>query len=303
MTGSPSTRFTYFGFKDYIGGVNNFTTAVSDDGLHWTNAGGSWPDHAGVLNAPMILQYKGVDYLHVSETWGAADRIPWIIGTHNSSGVVSTIATINWTGKISGISATNSGEWFVESDGSVHLIIPAGPNSPSNPVGFQMYETHGLQTAGGATCVTASVSCPMTFWSDPVFVEVKNIGGASDRTDIYDPKPWKVGSTYYLWMTHEDDRCIELASASTLLGPYTMQRVGDWAGWGCNWEGPTLYRPTGAGSWRIALESLDNNPAGAHIIHYSDCNNNDFLTCTWTSMQRWSEDIDYRHGSIVGPNF
>ncbi len=292
----PTTRLTYFGFVDTS--YNTFVTAGSDDGITWQRFQyGSWADH---INAPMVLQYRGRYYFHVSTTYDNNFFLPWLVGLSDSTGVVTTIATIDWAGKIVNAAQSNSGEWFVETDGSVHVFVPIG-TSLGSPAGFQMYESHALETNGGATCVTASVACPLTFWSDPVFVQVHNIGGTGTRTDIYDPKVYKIGSTYYMWMTHEDDRYIELATSSTLLGPYTLVRAGDWAGWGTMHEGPTLYRPNGAGSWRIAMEPIITNPLN-HKMQYSDCNNDDFLSCTWTALQRWNEAVELRHGSIVGPN-
>jgi hypothetical protein len=140
-----------------------------------------------------------------------------------------------------------------------------------------MYETHALNSN-------------LTLWSDPVSVSV-------NETNVYDPKMFKIGSTYYMWLANQTTRYVEYASSANLLGPYTMQQTGNWAGWG-NWrEGAMLYQPTPS-SWRAGLEDISAG-AGRHVVSYSDCNNADFTLCVWTPLQPWHEDQKYRHGSIL----
>lgn len=259
----------------YADSDDRFVVAGSNDGETWSELGGSWPGE--VVNAPMVKQHNGEYFFHVANTY---DNnwfiIPWRIGKADSSGVVSTIATIDWTAKITGVTTCFSGMWY-EEGGTIHLFVPCGTNA-GMPAGSAIYETHALDGT-------------LTSWSDPVAITI-------DRTNIYDPKVFKVGSTYYMWLSHEDDKCIELASSNTLLGPYTMQRTGDWAGWGCtNTEGPTLYHVANESTWRIAIEHFQGpNP---YTMWYSDCDNVDFLSCTWTAKKMWAADKKYRHGSIV----
>ena len=289
VIGSPTTRWTYFGFisnpeVDTDAGTNQFIAAGSDDGITWHSLPGDW---AGPINAPEAYVSGGDYYFQVGGTYDQHYFIvPWKIGKAASNGIISTVATIDWTAKIAGVTSCNSGSWFTESGGAIHLFVPCGTNA-TVPIGFQIYETHPLD----ATFLT---------WSDPVLVTVNTSGGPV-QTDIYDPVVELVGSTYFMWLSHEDDRYIELASSTNLLGPYTMVKTGDWAGWGNNMEGPTLYQPGGAGTWRLAMEHFQSNPA--HQMYYSDCNTADFTVCTWTAKQPWVEDQKYRHGSIIGPNF
>lgn len=203
--------------------------------------------------------------------------IPWYIGKADVSGIVSTIATVDWTGVIAGVGVCYSGSWFEDSGGTVHLMVPCGPNITN----FTVYETHATDST-------------LTHWSAPVV--------ANNASTDYDPKEWQIGSTFYTWQTNSNTHCIELSSSSALIGGYSMIRTGNWTGWGCTYEGPTLYKDvTGPGTWRIVIERILTQPI--HTMWYSDCNNPDFTVCTWTPLQQWHEDMNYRHGSILGPNF
>ena len=235
-------------------------------------------------------------YFHVANTWDNHLNITtWAIGQSNSTEVVNTIATIDWAPKIPGLFNVGAGKWYVEG-GVYHLFIPGSITDSDHP---SVYETHALVSAGGATCTTPA--CPFTFWSDPVSITV-------DSANIYDPAVWKIGSTYYMWFTFgtaSTDHWIYLASASTLLGPYTTIKSGDWAGWGNRKEGPTMYS-TGPTSWRLAVEDINScfvSSCGLNPMKYSDCNTLDITACTWTSLQPWVEPFNFRHGSVLGPNY
>lgn len=253
---------------------NTFTTAGSNDGITWTNlaAGGGW---AGQINAPQAFVYNSKYYFHVSTANDENINLyDWLIGLSDSTGLITTIATIDWSSQISGLKACYSGEWFQEASGTVHLFVPcSGGNSINN---MAIYETHALDTT-------------LTTWSNPAAVTV-------NESNIYDPKVWLIDGTYYMWLSNQSTRYVELATASTLLGPYTMQLTGNWAGWGNNKEGPTMYS-TGPSTWRLAVESIFSTPN--HVMYYSDCNKLDLLSCTWTALQPWTEDHNYRHGSVL----
>lgn len=239
----------------------------------------------GQIDAPQVFQYEGSIYLHVGM---ANDQnfnlVPWLIGKSDATGRVSTIATIDWSS--SGFSICDSGQWFRETDGTVHLFVPCSA-TPAGSESYAIYETHAV-TSGGTTCLSG---CDFLHWSSPVAISV-------NETNIYDPKLWLIGSTYYMWVTNHTLREVELASATSLMGPYTMQRTGNWAGWGDWIEGPTMYS-TGPISWRLALEHYNSSLPDFHQMYYSDCNTLDLLACTWTALQPWVEDFKYRHGSVL----
>ena len=221
----------------------------------------------------MAFRHAGQYYFHVAKANDESiSEYLWFIGLSDSTGLVSTIATIDWSPKIASLTACFSGQW-IEEAGVIHLFIPCSSSGINN---MQIYETHATNAG-------------LTTWSDPVSVSV-------NESNIYDPKVWHIGSTYFMWLSNQTTRYVELATASTLLGPYTMQLTGNWAGWGNNKEGPTMYS-TGPTSWRLAVESIFSVPN--HVMYYSDCNTLDLLACTWSALSPWTEDQKYRHGSVL----
>jgi len=217
--------------------------------------------------------------------------VPWKIGKSNSQGIITDYVAVDWTSKISGIHDTNSGNWFVDS--LIHLFIPAGTGT-SQPVGFKVYETHATNS-NGTDCTS---NCDLLHWSDPVEITINASGGGA-QTNTYDPSVFLIGGVYYMWLTHEVDHIIYLASASSLLGPYTVIKSSSTFGWATNYEGPKMFS-TGATSWRLTLEQAVTPSAGDyHAMYYSDCDALDISACTWTALKLWHEDQLYRHGTVV----
>ncbi len=247
------------------------------------------------MNAPAALLSNGSIFTHVANTYDAVLNITtWKIGQSASSGVISDIVTVDWAPKISGLYSVFSGTWFIEGgNGDIcstmptkcHLFIPASITDISH---FSVYETH-------------AINWPPTVasdFSDPVSISL-------DEGDTYDPQVTLIGSTYFMWFTlgtGSNEHWINLASSSSLLGPYTTIYASNSLGWGNRKEGPIMYS-TGATSWRLAIEDIDPcYTAGScknNQIKYSDCNTLDISVCTWTALQSWTEDIRYRHGSII----
>ena len=236
----------------------------------------------------MYQQSPGTYYFQVA---AANDQninlTPWLIGLANSSGIVSTIKTIDWTGLIGITGPCFSGSWIYDS-GTLYAFVPCS-NANSDVSGFDIY------------WATVNLSGSVATVSTPTLLSLTN--GGTPYHNIYDPKPWKIGSKYYLWMTKylsSTDGEVELASASSVTGPYAMVKTGDWAGWHAalgRFEGPTMYS-TGATSWRLAMEAIGGTPP-AQVMYYSDCNTLDITACVWTAPQPWHEDQKYRHGSVV----
>ncbi len=291
-------KYSYFGF---IGGpprpslppgdpIERFRSTTGD-GSTWAGNAGSW---TGLIpNAPSVIRWRNGWYFHVAEAnsqnclTGCSAK-NWYIGTADANGNITTTLTMDWSSHITGLFATFSGMFFMdEGDTYPRLIVPC---SISNVNQMQIYESHA--TAADWMSNTAS-------WSAPVLITV------TSRSNIYDPKLWKIGSTYYMWMTNQGAGfCIELATASTLTGPYTVVKSGDWAGWGisgggnsCNLEAPTMFY-TGSG-WTLAMEMNRAVTVPNYQIFNATCNTLDPTACTWSSRAAWAEDLLYRHGSVI----
>ncbi len=74
----------------------------------------------------------------------------------------------------------------------------------------------------------------------------------------------RIGSTYHAFTKNETAKYIEYATASSLAGPYTISKTGDWAGWGSYREGPALVQLDNGG-WRIFFDGY-----GDGTYYYSD---------------------------------
>jgi hypothetical protein len=281
------TTYRLFTFTGTGPSANVFTTATSNDGATWTNSGGSWSTATSNVNAPTCIYYKAQWLCHVAAANDQNINLYTLyIGSMNSSNVVTTIATLDWSSNIAGLTVCFAGEFFVDDDGSLHLFVPCTTSVyTSLNSGWKTWETHPTNAA-------------FTTWSAPVDTQVS-------QDQMYDSSVFKIGSTYYMWLTQLNGSApanfvqrIELASSSALLGPYTLITSGDWAGWqaalGAH-EGPFTYRLTNGTAyyWRIMIERLSN-----HQMYYADCNKYDFSTCTWTALTAWTEDQTYRHGTV-----
>ncbi len=281
-----STGYVYFGFDGV--GVNLFTSATSQDGLTWKNAGGSWSDYvshpqAGTLepyqiNAPDVIPIGDAFYFHVTST---NDHnyflVTWIIGRADSSGVVNTLVSVDWTGAIPGVYSCFAGGWArnadgtpYTSDGFIHLHIPCSSSGSAS-----VYETHAALT-------------DLTVWSPPV-----NVNLAQPNT--IDPQVYLINGTFFMWCKDETNRFVTLASSTSITGPYAMIHTGDWAGWGAGNEGPFAY-PKPGGGWYLMFERY----ATDHQMFYSSCSTTlDFAACVWSPKVPWNEDMVYRHGAVL----
>lgn len=271
-------------------GPDVFKVAKSDDGASWTldGSGGSWSNPTNNVNAPSGIYHKGQWLVHVAAANDQNINLNTLyIGTMNPSTLaVTNIATLDWTSKIPGIQVSFAGSFFIDDDGSLHLFVPCTTSVyTSLNSGWQTYETH-------------PTSADYSTWSDPVSVNVS-------QDQMYDSTVFKIGSTYYMWLTKLNgsapanfQQLVQLASSPSLLGPYTLIKTGDWAGWLAGigpHEGPIVYPLTNTPGyyWRIIIERLSN-----HQMYYADCNNYNFSQGTWTALQPWTEDQLYRHAEV-----
>ena len=204
--------------------------------------------------------------------------MPWVIATADeNTGVLTTIAAIDWSSKISGADSTFAGGWVRNADGTpfhdgdgYHLQVQV---SIGGLTSFKIYGTH---------------STDLINWSDPVDLGL-------DQANTYDPQTYKIGSTFYQLNKKDTEGYIGIATSSTVEGTYTMQKTGDWAGWGGGLEGCFMYRPANDVGWIMMFEAY----ATTHLMYYSTCSTDDPTACTWSAKSLWTEDRIYRHGSVT----
>ena len=291
-----SSGYVYFGFTGFgqPGGPNIFTTALSSDGITWENSGGSWSDYvtkpaSGTrepyqINAPDMMYLSGTIYVHVATANDEnLDLVPWIVATADpTTGQLTTIASVDWSSAIPGLTSCYAGGWARNSDGTVyqgdgfiHLHVPC---SVGNLSSFKIYETHADPS-------------DLTSWSAPVDIQVA-------QSDTIDPQAYLISGTYFLWCKQDSSDFVTLASSSSITGPFTMLKTGDWAGWGSGNEGPFMYRPPNGIGWYLMFE----HHVSTHLMYYATCSTDDPSACTWSGKTLWTEDLVYRHGAVMKLN-
>ena len=148
--------------------------------------------------------------------------------------------------------------WFIDSDGSVHVIFAAGSGSG----GMSLYEVHPTNAA-------------MTSWSS-----ITQLTGTSLPSQI-DPFMVKIGSTYNCWYANlpsSGTKSIELMTSASLTSGYTVAQSGNWAGWGTGQrEGDAVINVNGTN-----VVYLDQDGNG---YLYSE-NANGYAAGSWTARRR-----------------
>lgn len=113
-------------------------------------------------------------------------------------------------------------EWFVDDDDSVGVML------------------HGLSSDGSSRqfMVVRPTNPGMTTWGTP-----QSVTWTSQPVDIIDAFPFKNGSNFAILFGNGG--LLEIAEASSRLGPYTTTKSGDWAGWGGGIEGGSFVLKNG----------------------------------------------------------
>jgi hypothetical protein len=184
--------------------------------------GPAYTPPSGLIRDPSIIKHtNGYYYIVYTTNW-----------TGNTIGFARSSDRLNWTFlynhtiPLSGIRNTWAPEWFVDTDGSVNIIVSLSTTGSD----FKPYK------------LTATNSS-LTAWTSPVVLS----GIAPNYIDTFIVKS---GSTYHAFSKNETTKYIEYSTASSLTGRYTFRGTGDWAGWGGWREGQCLVRLDNGG-WRI----------------------------------------------------
>jgi hypothetical protein len=131
---------------------------------------------------------------------------------------------------VTGAQNTWAPEWFIDSDGTVTLIVSVDTLGTDSD--FHAYQF----TANDDTL--ASWTGPTAMGIEPNYIDTVVV---------------KVDGTYHAFAKNETTKYIEHATASGLAGPWTWTGVGDWAHWGSGKEGPTLVK-LDDGQWRMFMD-------------------------------------------------
>ncbi|MDR6978027.1 hypothetical protein J2X68_004751 [Streptomyces sp. 3330] len=245
-----ATRYTIVPFLD----SNDATVNVyqSDDATDFrlVRASAYTPPANRIRDASIFKHTDGYYYVtYTTHTWQDASTT---IGFARSSDRVNWTFLYDYTVPITGLSRAWAPEWFVDSDGSVSVIVSCSVTSDE-----WIFTPYLLKATNAA----------LTAWSSPV--ALSGIGANHIDTCIV-----KVGSTYHAFTKNETAKYIEYGTASSLTGPYTITRTGDWAGWGSYREGPSVIRLDN-GAWRIFFDGY-----GDGAYYYSDSHDS---FATWSA--------------------
>jgi beta-galactosidase GanA len=148
-----------------------------------------------------------------------------------------------------GIASARAPEWLRDKDGSLKVVVSLSKNGARDTFGAYILEPN----------------TDFSQWSAPKPLE--GLQGYSGSVIV----PADKG--YAALIRQQHSGYIELASAQSLAGPWTVDRKDDWAGWGQGWTGQALVRLPGSG-WRIYFAD-----EGGKRAWYSDSQDN---FSTWT---------------------
>lgn len=256
-----------------------FMTISADDGAHWRYVPDiGWPGTSvftcpqGAIRDPSISPRRNADgywYLVHTVLPTVASHLQTPTGTDfcldRSRDLLnwSHVKTITLRSDSTKVWAP---EWFIDSDGSWHVIATHNTNG--------MHEVHPFNSAdltGG--------------WSGEVFLSIGTAG--------YDGTITKQGADYILTYVNSG---ICFGRATTLTGPYT-KFAGPLTGTN-GLEGPTLLQLPD-GRWRMFLDTANEIATNLVDYKYMDSSSSDLLTCTWGGLVSAVADGRMRHGTVI----
>ncbi|WP_436847732.1 glycoside hydrolase family 43 protein [Streptomyces avermitilis] len=245
-----ATRYTIVPFLNSNDGVVNVYQSDDATDFRLLRATAYTPPSNRIRDASVFKHTNGYYYLtYTTHTW---QDVSTTIGFARSSDRVNWTFLYDYTVPLTNLSRAWAPEWFVDSDGSVNVIVSC--STTADEWIFTPYLLKATNTA-------------LTSWSAPVALS----GIGANHIDTYIVK---IGSTYHAFTKNETAKYIEYATATSLAGPYTISRTGNWAGWGSYREGPSVVQLDNGG-WRIFFDGY-----GDGTYYFSDSYD---TFATWTA--------------------
>ncbi|MFS8201468.1 glycoside hydrolase family 43 protein [Streptomyces sp. CWNU-52B] len=235
-----ATRYTIVPFLNSNDGTVNVYQSDDATDFRLLKASAYTPPSGRIRDASILKHTDGHYYItYTTHTWQDTSTT---IGFARSADRVNWTFLYDHTVPVSNLSRAWAPEWFVDSDGSVNVLV-----SCSTADDEWIFTPYRLRATNSA----------LTAWSSPV--ALSGIG-----TNHIDTFVVRTGSTYHAFTKNETTKYIEYATAGALTGPYTISRTGNWAGWGGTREGAALTQLDN-GAWRIFLDGY-----GDGTYYYSD---------------------------------
>ncbi|MER7571389.1 glycoside hydrolase family 43 protein [Streptomyces sp. NPDC126514] len=224
-----ATRYTIVPFLNSNDGTVNVYQSDDATDFRLLRSAAYTPPAGRIRDASVIRHTDGYYYVtYTTRTWQ---------DTSTTIGFARSADRVNWTFlhdypvPIANLSRAWAPEFFVDGDGSVHIIVSC--STRDNEWIFTPYRLRATNSA-------------FTTWSSPV--ALAGIGANHIDTFLV-----RTGSTYHAFTKNETTKYIEYGTASSLTGPYTITRTGNWAGWGSYREGPALIQLDN-GAWRMFFD-------------------------------------------------
>jgi len=261
----------------FQGSLQQLLLEFSPDGVNFGCS--ATVSYAPQVRDPSIMFYSG--------KWWVAHTNAGAVGCTQDNGfsVTSSSDLQTWANPICVIPAVSGSalawapEWFIDTDGSVHIVVAVSTEGCSfGSSNMQIYEMH-------------PTAADFSTWSNPVLLTV------SGMTDIIDPFMVKVGSTYYLWFKQScSTGDIGYASSSSLTGAYTLVQSGNWAGWGPA-EGPALYF-LGGSSWRLYWDICSGGACSGVLgqLYHTESTDN---WVTWSAPVALNTPGQAKQGTVI----
>ena len=265
----PSGSTTYIFATFPPTGTERLMIYTSSDAVNFTllsDTGYTGP--TGFIRDPSIMKHTDGKYYIAFTTPPAAgccgNEAKFSIASSSDLRTWTTVTTIN--AGVSGTIHTWAPEWFVDSDGSVNMLVSINTSAAN-------YQTYKFTATNSA----------LSAWSGPTA-----IGITPNHIDTF---VVKVGGVYHAFSKNETTLYIEHATASSLTGPWTWVGTGNWAGWGTHREAPSLLKLDNGG-WRIYV---DGGSSGHEM--YSDGNSS---FGSWTALKALPNiSTSTSHGTVI----
>lgn len=247
---------TFFPRSTYVQYVPHDSTMCGDPQVLF-NGGKLW-----------IMCSQGIDLSWTGTTVEIASSVDGNTFTY--------VASVDFSDVVSGLKPEAWGSsWFVDTDGSVHLIASGTTDATAGINGFFIFEKRALDAS-------------LTSWSASTLIT-----GTGFPSAIPDPVIEKVGSVYNMFYSNWNGGAIQsldVAQSSSLTSGYTVVETGNWSGWGANYEAPALIN-LGGNNWRIYLDAFGGR------MDYSETSAG--LTSGWSGPATTVAPFILRHGNVI----
>jgi len=211
---------------------NTLSLFSSADGINFTSLGSEvYTPAKELLRDPSIIRAAdGLYYIAYTTNWNGST-----FGIAKSADLKAWTHVANVPVKLPGVTNVWAPEWFRDSDGSLKLVVSLSKGGTKGP--FAAYSVKALDAS-------------FAKFGDPV--PMRGL-----ENNFIDTFVIQHEGSYVAFTKNETTKFIELATAPALDGPWTIQKTGDWAGWGSWTEGPALVpikTADGKPGWRIYFD-------------------------------------------------